>query len=142
MAAKRFSATFKASGAPTTQGRQQTACFFYLDDATSDADVLTVAQAIATLCNGDLVSLTSQIYSNNPAGPWSSLTANGGSSRGRLLFRSSTRRAESLTVPYLRQNVTDDAIEAVFESGTFLFLNSAGEVLGDLVNIQKSQIIE
>ncbi len=142
MAAKRYTATFKGSGAPTTQGRTNNSVFFYLDDASTDAAAVLAAQAIAPLMNGELVGVTSQIYAGDVVGPWPSLTDNGGSDRAQCLFRSTTRRTENMTLPFLKHTVEKAEIEAVFEAGGFDFLNSAGEPIGQLVNIRQTQIIE
>jgi len=140
--AKRYTATFKVSGTNSTQGRQQNSVFFWMDDDTTDEDATTAAQSIATLCNGMLTSVTKQIYVDALAdvGPYPAATANGGSDRARLLFRNSSRHTEQITIPFLKHTIEKAEIEAVFEVATFL--NRDGEALGQLVNIQQSQVVD
>lgn len=141
MAATRFTATFKVSGTNSTQGKQQNSCFFYMDSATADADAETAANVIAGLNNGKLVSVTKQIFSD-PAAPFPSATLNGGSSRARLLFRSATGRVFNMTLPYAKQNKSQEDVETALEPVLAGLLNDTGEAIGDLVNVQSTQIVE
>jgi hypothetical protein len=141
--AVRFTATFKGTGGHTTQGRTQNNCFFWMDDETTDAQALTAAQLIAGLCNGELVGVSKQIFVGDLVGPWTPLlTANGGSSRAQLLFRSNTRKAQTITLPFQRHNITREAVEAVFETEANGFLNEFGEPLGRYVNTRTSEVVD
>ena len=138
----RFIATFKASGVPSSQRGQQNGVFFWMPDATLDADVIAAAESIATLMNGMLTSVSKSLFTDPLAqsGPWPSASANGGSDRARLLFRNANGETFQMSLPFLRQDKSKVDMEAVFEGAAFQ--NDKGGALGQLVSSRAGQIVD
>lgn len=135
----RFTLTFKASNySNLNNGPQNNSCFFH---AASVANAEAIADAIAEVSNGTPVSLTQQIRDyGNPQPPFGDLGLNGGSSRYRCSFISATRRLEQITVPFKKQNVSDETMEALFED--LPVQNREGEDIGQWVKGEPIQRVD
>jgi hypothetical protein len=143
MSVIRLTATFKASGLNSNARAKSSSVFFYMDSATTDAAALTAAQLLATVMNGELFSITKQIYSStNQVGPWASAGDNGGSENARLTFRTPLNRTESLELPLLQSDVDKEALETIFETVANGFLSREGELLSKLVAIRESEVVD
>lgn len=139
----RFTATFKASGLPSRNQNGPLSVFFFLDDDATDAMALTAAQTIAGLMNGELVSITRQVYASaNLNGPYASAQANGGSSAARVTFRDTAGNVDNLNLPLLRDGVSKQAIEAALEAANPPLLNRLGNPLGQVVAIRANQVVD
>ena len=123
-------------------GGNQSSIFFYLADDATDEEAETAAGLLAGLCNGELVSLTKQIFEGDTVGPWPSAADNGGSDRARILCRNSDGETESITLPLLKHTTEKQEIETVLETLANGFQNRQGNPLGQVVNIQQSQVVD
>lgn len=140
MGVVRCSGTMKASGVPSNMKGYAQTFFFYLDDTALDADIITAAQALAGLQNGDLVSVSKQLSSSDD-GNYASATANGGSSRARITAKDASANLDQITLPFLKQSVSHSDIEAVVEGATG-FKNRQGNAIGTVVAVRESQVAE
>ncbi len=135
----RFSLTFKAlNNRQLNQGPQNQTCFFY---AANVADAQTIADAIASISNGTPTSLNQQVNDyGNPLGPFGDLTVNGGTVRYRASFVSPTRRLEQINIPYLRNDISGETVEALFED--LPVLNRENEDIGQWVKGEPVQRVD
>lgn len=145
--AARYQAVLKVSGLNSSSGgRNSNSIFFYLEDGTSDEDAITAATALAGLTNGLLTSVNKQILPE-VAGPYPPATANGGSDLVRVLARNASGMTENITIPFVKHNVTRQAIEAVLEDAGIGFRNRydtalVPNLLGQVVNLRATQIVD
>lgn len=137
----RYTASFKASGLRSTNGRQQNGTFFW---AVDDDAAEIIAARIASLSNGTLVGLSKQIMDDptNGNGPYGDATANGGSDRANILTRDNLGHTQQFNLPFLKHSIEKTEIESIFEATDSVILNRDEVAAGQVVNIQMSQIVD
>ncbi len=116
-------------------------CFFYLVNGSTDAAGIAAAEDIAALCNGTLVSVTKQVFEDN-TDTYGDATLNGGSDRTRILFRNSVKETDNITIPLIKHSINKREVEGLFENGTHAFVRKDGGVLGQVVHMESSQIVD
>lgn len=133
----RYTFSIGASGVQNSNGRQNNGAFLYLaDDAAAEA----ARVALNGLINGRVKSVTKQLFED--LGPYEAATAHGGSDRAQIVCRNAAGAVENVTIPFVRQDVTRQQLEAFLESNVLNFENRSGGELGEVVKVTNVQIID
>jgi len=135
MGVVRYSATYTSDERNRGFGRLNTV-FYYLGDAVTEEQAVTIARNIGGLINGKLTSVSKLIFSDSKEGAPEGMPGE----LVKLLFKNDQGQIEQISWVYGDPSKTDDDIKSVFHDSVPAFQNRYGGDLGECIKLTRTPL--